>query len=107
MMEYQLKIRKEILEQSKKESKKLFVSTGNSEKFSNIMQNLMKKIKKQNPRITSLNQIRTSVITNWLRIHNLRQVQYMAGHRYVSSTEAYLVNDLEDLSEEVDKYHPI
>jgi integrase/recombinase XerD len=31
----------------------------------------------------------------------------MAGHRYVSSTEAYLVNDMDDLQEDINKYHPI
>jgi integrase/recombinase XerD len=31
----------------------------------------------------------------------------MAGHRYVSSTEAFLINDLEGLQEEIDKFHPI
>jgi integrase/recombinase XerD len=31
----------------------------------------------------------------------------MAGHRYVSTTEGYLVNDLEDLSEEITKFHPM
>lgn len=39
--------------------------------------------------------------------HNFREVQYRAGHRYVSSTENYLVNDLEDLQEDINKYHPI
>lgn len=107
MMEYQLKTRKEILEQSKKESDKLLVSTGTSDRFNNIMQILMKKLKKQNPKINTLKQIRTSVITHWLKIHNLRQVQYMAGHRYVSSTESYLINDLDDLTEEINKYHPV
>ena len=114
IMEYQIKIRKELLAQSNKESDKLFISTGSSERFSNIIQGLMKKLRKQrsaeksvNSKITSLKQIRSSVITHWLKIHNLRQVQYMAGHRYVSSTEAYLINDLDDLSEEVNKYHPI
>jgi hypothetical protein len=33
-------------------------------------------------------------------------VQYMAGHRYVSSTENYLVNDIEDLQDDITKYHP-
>jgi integrase/recombinase XerD len=34
-------------------------------------------------------------------------VQCLAGHRYVSSTEAYLINDLEDLTEDIAKFHPI
>jgi len=35
-----------------------------------------------------------------------RETQYMAGHRYISSTEAYQQNELEELSEEVGQYHP-
>ena len=31
----------------------------------------------------------------------------MAGHRFVSSTEAYLVNDIDDLKEDIAKFHPI
>ena len=57
--------------------------------------------------MTSLKQIRASVITNWLKHYNLRQVQIMAGHRYVSSTEAYQTNDLEDLRSGIEKYHPL
>ena len=52
-------------------------------------------------------QVRTSVITHWLKQYNLREVQYMAGHRYVSSTEAYLVNQIDDLQADIDKFHPI
>jgi integrase/recombinase XerD len=46
------------------------------------------------------------VITHWLKNHNLRQVQQMAGHRYISSTEAYLVNQTEDLQADIDQFHP-
>ena len=107
IMEYQITIRKEILEISKKESKKLIVSIGKSKNITNAITVLIKKLRKQNKKAQSIKQIRASVITHWLKNHNLRESQYMAGHRYVSSTEAYLMNDLEDLSEEVDKYHPL
>ncbi len=107
IMEYQLKTRNEILQQTKKQSDNFFVSTGVSEHFNNTMQKLMQKLHKQNSKVTTAKQIRASVITHWLKLYNLRQVQYMAGHRFVSSTEAYLVNDLDDLSEDVSKFHPI
>jgi len=107
LMEYQLQIRKEILELRTNESEKLFISVGGSDLFHNIMSKLMQKLNQQNPRITSAKQIRTSVITHWLKNYNLRDVQYMAGHRYVSSTESYLINDLEDLQEDIAKFHPI
>ncbi|MGB3342779.1 MAG: hypothetical protein WBA61_02595 [Aequorivita sp.] len=48
-----------------------------------------------------------SVITIWLGQYNLRKVQYLAGHRYISSTERYLQNDLENLHEMVNNFHPI
>jgi integrase/recombinase XerD len=47
------------------------------------------------------------VITHWLKTHNLREVQYMAGNRWVSSTERYQQNNLEDLQNEINQYHPL
>jgi integrase/recombinase XerD len=31
----------------------------------------------------------------------------MAGHRWVSSTERYQQNNLEDLQKEINRYHPL
>lgn len=107
LMEYTLQIRKELLAQTKKETEQLFISGGKGKQPKGIMQKLMQTLKKQNPKVDHANQIRTSVITHWLKQYNLRQVQYMAGHKYVSSTEAYQINDLEQLSEELEKYHPM
>lgn len=107
IMEYTLKIRNEILTRENKTSEILFVSVGKSDRINNIINKLIKKLNKQNSKITSVKQIRASVITHWLKNYNLRQVQYMAGHRYVSSTEAYFVNDLDDLQEDISKFHPI
>lgn len=107
MMEYTLQTRQQLLTRNPKQTDSLFISIGESVYFRNIIANLMKTLCKENTKITSLKQIRASVITHWLKHYNLRQVQYMAGHRYVSSTEQYLVNDLDDLSEEITKYHPI
>ncbi|MCK7560220.1 hypothetical protein MKQ70_37055 [Chitinophaga sedimenti] len=51
--------------------------------------------------------MRASVIVHWLRKYDLRTVQYMAGHKYVSSTEAYRKYLLDGLQADVMKYHPI
>jgi integrase/recombinase XerD len=64
-------------------------------------------INRYEPRLNSMAQIRASVITNWLKHYNLREVQYMAGHKYVSSTERYRTDNLEDLQKELEKYHPL
>ena len=106
-MEYQLKTRETILQETKKETDLFFVTQGSSLKLQNVMQKLMQELHKQNGQVKSVKQIRASVITGWLKVYNLREVQYFAGHRYVSSTENYLINDLEDLKEDINKYHPI
>ena len=107
LMDYVHTIRKQILEATKKESNKVFISVGTSLNFANIMQKLVKSIQDKNKKIKDIKHIRTSVITNWLKIHNLRKVQYMAGHRYVCSTEAYQINNIEELQDDIKKYHPI
>lgn len=64
-------------------------------------------INRYEPRLKSMAQLRASVITNWLKHYNLREAQYMAGHRFVSSTERYRTDNLEDLQKELEKYHPL
>jgi len=109
--DYVLKARQEILDVNKKVDKQpsqLFISqAGNGNSISNIMTQLIIKIRKVNPHVINAKQIRASVITKWLKLYNLREVQYLAGHRYISSTEHYLQNDIEGLLEEVQKYHPL
>ena len=108
VMEYTLKIRPELIALNKNNvSEKLFVNSQGGNSFNNVMWKLMQQLKEQNPKIKNAKQIRASVITHWLKNYNLREVQYMAGHRYVSSTEAYKVNDLDDLQEDISKFHPI
>lgn len=108
-MEYTLQVRQELINYrpDNKEIEALFVSIGSSSRFTNIMGKLIIKLHKQNNKVVSIKQIRASVITNWLKHYNLREVQYKAGHRYVSSTENYIINDFEDLQEDITKFHPI
>ncbi|MCB9222849.1 MAG: tyrosine-type recombinase/integrase [Crocinitomicaceae bacterium] len=107
LMQYTLKTREEILQLTGKESEKLFTSTGVGSGLQNVLARIPKELQKINPKAQNLKQIRTSVITHWLKSYNLREVQYMAGHRYISSTENYLINDLEGLQEDIIKFHPI
>ena len=71
------------------------------------MTQLMIKVRKINPSVQNAKQIRASVITKWVKQYNLRKAQYLAGHRYISSTESYLQNDVEGLKEEIQPYHPL
>ena len=75
--------------------------------INNRIQYMFLQLKQLNPKVINAKQIRSSVITEWLRKNNLRQVQYMAGHKYVSSTERYQCNNLDDLKNELQQHHPM
>ena len=115
MYDYILKARGELMQmnakrksQDKTETDLLFIGEGgNCYSFSNFMTQLMVQVRKINPNVLNAKQIRTSVITKWLKMYNLRETQYLAGHRYISSTESYLQNDMEGLQEEVQQFHPL
>lgn len=75
--------------------------------INNRIKYMFDQLRKLNPKVINAKQIRSSVITFWLRQNNLRQVQYMAGHKYVSSTERYQANNLDDLQNELKEHHPM
>jgi integrase/recombinase XerD len=85
----------------------LFISMNGCEAIKNSLKHLIQAIRKTNPRVRDAKQIRQSVITGWLKEKELRIVQYMAGHRCVSSTERYRESNLEDLKEALSKHHPL
>ena len=85
---------------------KLFLQWGKGERFYGITQMMLQHLRKINTRIKNFEQIRASVITNWLRIFDIRKVQYLSGHKFVSSTEGYKANVIDGLQEDVIKYHP-
>ena len=69
---------------------------------------ISKKIKKYNAKAKNHNHLRASIIVNWLKLYDdLRQVQYLAGHKNITSTEAYVQNDLEELHKVVNTLHPL
>ena len=104
LMEYQNEVRPMLQKRMQNHTEQLFpINT----RFSIITYQLFKKLKKYNQKVDSIKQVRASVITNWLGQYNLRKVQYLAGHRYISSTERYLQDDLENLHEIVNNFHPI
>lgn len=87
-------------------SERLFTGRNEIGSLKNSLLHLNYALKKINPEYQNVMQIRHSVITEWLKEKDLRTVQYMAGHKYVSSTERYLTTNLEDLKEALNKHHP-
>ena len=105
--DYVLQVRPKIIEISKQETDKLLIGSGGGKQFSNFVTRLMQKLRKIDPNVKNAKQLRASVIMKWLKQYNLREVQYMAGHRYVSTTESYRQNEMEGLKEEIMQYHPL
>ena len=88
-------------------SERMFFSIGGSEDLRSTLLHMFRNLRRNHPEIRNAKQIRSSVITHWLKNHNLRQVQYMVGHKYVSSTERYQQNNLDKLQGQLEKYHPL
>lgn len=88
-------------------SERLFCGRNSLESLKNSLLHLNHALRRINPKVKNAVQIRQSVITEWLKEKDLRQVQYMSGHRYVSSTERYQTSNLEDLKEALSKHHPL
>jgi integrase/recombinase XerD len=97
-------IRSELVQDES--GKQLILTSGTSSKLHNLLTKLMQDLRKKHPQLESYKQLRASVITNWLNIHHLRRTQYLAGHRFISSTERYQVEDLASLKSAIDEHQP-
>lgn len=106
LMDYIHEIRKQFLEVHGT-SDKLFLQWSKTDNFYCVTQMMLVHLRKINSRIKNFDQIRASVITAWLKQYDLRKVQYLAGHKYVSSTEEYKANNIDELQDDVIKYHPL
>jgi site-specific recombinase XerD len=99
------------LQQNKFKEGSLFIEPRKKEiserNINNRIQYMFNQLRALNAKVINAKQIRSSVITEWLRKNNLRQVQYMAGHKYVSSTQRYQLNNLDDLQNELRNHHPM
>jgi site-specific recombinase XerD len=109
LIHYINNIRPQFLEYCKGETDKLFFALS-AEQYDKTFIAPLKKFKKQVKNIdrnfTSFNQIRTSVITHWIQTEGLRKAQYLAGHKHIISTEAYLPNDINNLMNDIQKFNP-
>ena len=92
-----------LLEKRELQSTYLFPS----KKSSDLVCKIVEAVKKIHPEIKDSRQLRASVIMNWLKTNNIRQVQYMAGHKSIRSTESYRGQDLTDLTKQLELFHPL
>jgi len=113
LMNYLQNTRPLFLDHYKEESEQLFLlSPENGENrsvstnYSSVIYTLLNQVVTINANFLNFKQIRTSVIAHWIKTAGLRKAQYMAGHRFISSTEKYLPNNIEALKDDITKYNP-
>ena len=112
---YIQEIRREILKRNGTASDRLLLGIEGGISLKNPLAALIKKLKRAHPDpsiglgadLKNALQLRQSRIRLWLEKYDLRTVQYMAGHRYISSTEKYAFEDMKNLQKQLSKYHPL
>lgn len=105
LLEYINEIRPALAKTNKLHNESLFIPQNN---FNDLIQRgIVKRLQKINSKAGNVNHLRASVIVNWLGQFNIRKAQYLAGHKYISSTEKYRQNNLESLHEAVNQFHPL
>lgn len=85
----------------------LFTDAGQLAQLQRRLTGLMAELRGMNAQVRNGPQLRQSVITEWLKIKDIRYVQYWAGHRYVSSTERYQTQHLAALQADLNRFHPL
>ncbi len=96
--------RKELL--GERTTELLIITPHPSNRIDALVYRLSVKLRKELIGFENVNQIRKSVIQKWLKEHNLRKVQYLSGHKYISSTEKFITKDLSELTKQINKYFP-
>lgn len=107
LQEYIKEILPQLREKSPINSDKLIFSTGKSPGIKELVCDLNKQLRKRYPRYKNLMHIRSSVIALWIEQKNIIEVQYMAGHNNINSTERYKRVSMQDLKKSLDQYHPL
>jgi hypothetical protein len=72
-----------------------------------IHKSLMIQTKELEFKYQSLKQLRQSRIVCWIKQYGLREAQYLSGHKGIDSIERYQSEDIEDLSKQIEKLHPM
>lgn len=85
----------------------LFVSMEGNKCIKASLHHMFRALKKINPEVKSGMQIRMSMISHLQKTIHLRKLQYMAGHKYISSTERYKTTNTDELYKQLRLFHPL
>ncbi len=72
-----------------------------------LLERLLLDVKKQNSDVINLRQLRYSCYSVWIKKHGVRKGQHFAGFKKASSIQKYQNLDLEDLKNDVIRFHPL
>ena len=94
--------------QSIPKERESFIIYGNlRHKLENLLKTLRKhKIHHKIP-VENYNQLRQSQYKEWIKQYGLRKAQYLGGFKSIKGIQKYKAQDLEDLKENIRKYHPL
>ncbi len=95
------------LKSGNKDTDRLFISQGKSNKLGNAITFMLANLKKSHPQVMDLRQIRQSLIAKWEKEEGIMEAKVKAGHRYVSSTERYQTTKMDALKNELQMNHPM
>lgn len=71
-----------------------------------VVKRLLGQLQGINQKVYSTSQLRASIIIHWIKVYGKRQAQYMAGHKYISSTEKFELQEMDSLADTLLKHHP-
>src|SRR5690606_34947772 len=108
LYEYLNKIRPALLKQSEyRKGNRLFFTYASGQTINETLRKLLRLLKERNPELVSFQQIRSSVVYNWAKEKSIREVQYMAGHSDLNSTQRYQDVNMQDLHASLNEFHPL
>lgn len=108
LYEYLNKIRPALLKQSEyRKGNRLFFTYASGQTINETLRKLLRPLKERNPELVSFQQIRSSVVYNWAKEKSIREVQYMAGHSDLNSTQRYQDVNMQDLHASLNEFHPL
>jgi len=100
-------LRSQLIIEARKESDYLFFSQGTGKGLNNSLGLMFRALKKQYPNLGSLQQLRESKITLWVKEFGIRKTQYLSGIRYASSVLRYKAIDNDKLKHKIALIHPM
>jgi integrase/recombinase XerD len=107
LQEYIIMIRPQLIKEKGTDSPYLFVSKGKCINAENSLYELLDVLRRKHTGLKNFLHIRVSVISHWIKEKNIREVQYLAGHKSIVGTEMYKSVDLKDLQDSLGKFHPL